>query len=102
MITAEPPFVGVVTAVTFNVSGSASVSFARTLMLSSGVLIGVVTKSSFATGGLFGRANSFSNMHSAESPVVRLRFSVVPLETQFTRQSDEIRLQFAGTISVTL
>ena len=46
------PFCGIVTFVMMSGSDSASVSLERTAMLRSGMSSGVVTESSFATGGV--------------------------------------------------
>jgi len=50
---------------------------------------------------IVGPKNSFSNMHSAESPAVTLKLIVVFCETPFTRQSDASRIHPAGMVSVT-
>jgi len=46
--------------------------------------------------------NKFSKIHSTVSPFMRLKFSVVPCGIPLIRQSDDIKFQFNGTVSVTL
>ena len=60
------PFCGIVTFVMMSGSDSASVSLERTAMSRSGVSSGVVTKSSFATGGVLMKV--FVMVQIASSP----------------------------------
>jgi len=52
-------------------------------------------------GGPGGVTNVFSKTHSTISPEMRAKFSVLPCGIPLTRQSDDMRFQFRGTVSIT-
>ena len=61
----------------------------------------VVSLVIFIVGDDGGGTNRFSKIHSTVSPLMRLKFSVDPCGMPLIRQSDEIRFQFNGTVSIT-
>jgi len=61
----------------------------------------VVSLVIFMVGGNGGGTNIFSKIHSTVSPLIMLKFSVEPCDMPLIRQSDEIRFQLNGTVSVT-
>jgi len=66
----------------------------RTIVVSSGI-------NSPPTSVSGGGTNKFTKIHSTVSPFMMLKFSVEPCGIPLIRQSDEIRFQFTGTVSVT-
>jgi len=48
-----------------------------------------------------GATNVFSKIHSTVSPNMIAKFSVLPCGMPLIKQSDDIKFQFRGTVSIT-